>query len=337
MKRNNVTKLTAGLLLIIFSLAIALGACSTQVSHQSSQPPSAVPASITETKVRVAATQNFGQELMFDKEIELEDDACAMDALKKVAEIETAYNGGFINAINGVRSQYAGSSGNKKDWFICVNGILSNAGALDYNLYPGDVEHWDFHDWSFQSFIPAIIGDFPEPFVHGYEGEIRPTIVVYEDNLEKTAEDIVAKLSQLGAESISAKNINELSGDEKESCNLILLGDMNCELISELNQIWKRLGFFTHFEEGKLVVLNQKGDTAIEYGAECGLIQATQNLWNPKGIGVCENVVWMISGTDETGVKNAVDALINHHSEFQYAFAAIITDGEIVKVPQLNH
>ncbi|GAI85551.1 unnamed protein product, partial [marine sediment metagenome] len=36
------------------------------------------------------------------------------------------------------------------------------------------------------------------------------------------------------------------------------------------------------------------------------LIQATQNPWNPKGIGACENVVWLVSGTDEAGVKDAI-------------------------------
>ena len=314
--------------LLLFAVT-ALCACSTQ---QPSQPLPAVPAIIAE--VRVVATQNFGQELMFDKVVELRGNMCAMDALKQVAEIETAYGGGFVNAINGVCTQYTGSHSAKMDWFIYANGILTNVGALDYILYPGDVEHWDFRDWSFRHFIPAIIGDFPEPFMHGYEGEVRSTIVVYQANLKKEAEDVAGKLSQLGVGSISSKSINELSGGEKEFCNLILLGDVDCELISELNQVWKRLGFYAYLNAGNIVTLNAKGEVAAEYGAKSGLIQATQNLWNPKGIGVCENVVWMVSGTDEAGVKSAIDVLINHYTEFQYAYAVVIADGEIIKVPQ---
>ena len=309
--------------------AIGSGGCSTQGSSPS---PPVQPAAITE--VRIIATLNFGAELLFDKIVKIENDTSAMDALEQVANIETSYGGGFVNTINGVRSQYKGTHSAREDWFIYFNGILSKVGALDYTLHHGDIEHWDFHDWSLHHFIPAITGDFPEPFVHGFEGKSHPTIVVYEDNLAKEAEDVANKLSQLGVAIVSAKNVKQLSESEKASCNLLLLGNADCVFISELNQVWSRLGFYAYFEEGKLIVLNPGGETVAEYGAESGLIQATQNPWNPKGIGACENVVWMVSGTDTAGVKNAIDALINHHSKFQYAYAMVITDGKIIKVPQ---
>lgn len=330
MKQSSPLKIIVAVLVITCLFVAGLCGCSAQ---QSFQPP---PTTHTVgTEVRVVVTQDFGRELMFGETIEIEQDSNAMDALRQVAEIETAYGGGFVNAINGVRSQYRGSHSAKKDWFIIANGILTNTGALDYTMHPGDIEHWDFHDWSFNHLIPAIAGHFPEPFLHGYEGKVYPTVVAYHGNLKKEAEDITGELSQLGVESISAKSVNELSEDEKKSCNLILLGDKDCELISEMNQVWKRMGFFAHFDEGKLVVLNPKGKIAAEYGNGSGLIQATQSLWNPKGIGVCQNVVWMVSGTDEAGVKVAVDTLINHYTdtEFQYAFAVALANGEIIKVP----
>ena len=72
-----------------------------------------------------------------------------MAALKEVAEVETAYNGGFVSAINGVCSGFTKGEKAKVDWFIYVNGIQSNAGALDYIMQDGDVERWDFHNWDF--------------------------------------------------------------------------------------------------------------------------------------------------------------------------------------------
>ena len=42
----------------------------------------------------------------------------------------------------------------------------------------------------------------------------------------------------------------------------------------------------------------------------------------------------MVSGTDEAGVRSAVDALINRHDEFRYAFAIVVANGEIIKVPR---
>ena len=310
-------------------LAVALSGCSTQGSTQPSDeaPPSTI-------EVRTVATRNFGQFLLFDKIVNVEDGTRAMDALAQVAEIETAYGGGFVNAINGVRSGYTGSHSTKMDWFVYANGILSNVGALDYTLHSGDIQHWDLHDWNLHHFIPAIIGDFPEPFVHGFKGKIRPSVVVHEDSFKKEANDIAGKLRQLGVQDISVRGISQLSEENKESCNLIILGNMDCELVLELNQIWKRLGFYTYFNEGDLVVLNPQGEVVARHKSGSGLLQATQNPWNPNGIGASENVVWMVSGTDETGVKIAVDTLINHYTEFQYAYAVAIADGEIIKVPQ---
>jgi len=312
-------------LITAFLLAVAaLCACSAPSSEKEAGV-------IT---VRVVTTQNFGQELMFDETLEVLPGTSAMAALIKVAEVETAYGGGFVNAINGVRSGSTGSQSMKMDWFFYVNGIQASIGALDYELYDGDIQHWDFRDWSFHHFIPAIVGDFPEPFRHGYGGKTSPTIIVYANGLRGDAEDLENRLAQLSIGDVSIKRLSELSENEKESRNLLLLGTMDCQHISELNQVWNRLGFFAHFKNGNLVVLNTEGEVVTNYGAGVGLIQATQNPWNPKGIGACENVVWLVSGTDEAGVKDAIHALVNRYTEFQYACAVVVANGEIIKVPQ---
>jgi hypothetical protein len=314
-------------LIAAFLIATAtLCACSTQPSEKEAGV----------LTVRVVATQNFGQELIFDETLEVLPGTSAMSALTKVAEVETAYGGGFVNAINGVRSGFTEGQSMKTDWFIYVNGIRSNTGALDYELRDGDTQHWDFHDWSFHHFIPAIMGDFPEPFRNGYRGKTSSTIIVYADRLKEDAENLERRLIRLGVSNVSTKRTGELSENEKESSNLILLGTMDNMFISELNQNWKRLGFFTYFENGNLVVLDAEGEIAAKYDSGVGLIQATQNPWNPNGIGACENVVWMVSGTDEAGVKDALDALVNHHIELQYACAAIVANGEIIKVPNVK-
>jgi len=252
-----------------------------------------------------------------------------MAALKQVAQVETAYGGGFVKAINGVSSQRG-----RDDWFISVNGIWANVGALDYVLHDGDIEHWDFHYWGFRMSIPASIGDFPEPFLHGYGGEVYPTVIVYENGLEKSARDLEISLKGLGVTDVSTQNVDNLARSDKQHSNLILVCTTDCALVVELNQVWDRMGFFVHFENGVMVVYNSKGEATAEFKAGSGVIQATQSPWNPDGVGVCKNVVLMVSGTDAAGVKSAVDALINRHDEFQYACAVVLADGEIIKVPQ---
>ena len=139
---------------------------------------------------------------------------------------------------------------------------------------------------------------------------------------------------RLGINNVSIRGINDLQEDEKESCNLILLGAPDFPPIAELNQVWGRLGFYAQFHDSMLKVFDSRGEPAAEYEAGAGVIQATQSPWNPKGIGVCENAVWIVSGPDTAGVKAAVDTLVFHDNDFRYAYSAVIAAGEVIRVPQ---
>ena len=127
---------------------------------------------------------------------------------------------------------------------------------------------------------------------------------------------------------------HELAENQKTGHNLIVIGTESNPLITELNGIYRKLGFYTHFENGKMIVLDPAGKVATEYESEVGVIQATQNTWNPKGTGVCENVVWVVSGTDEIGVRTAVETLALHYNKIRYAFGVIVKDGKVIKVPE---
>ncbi|MCK4722064.1 MAG: DUF4430 domain-containing protein, partial [Dehalococcoidia bacterium] len=205
---RSITKTMGGMVIATGIMATIFCGCQSQSG-----------ASITEGEIqaRVVVTRNFGNQLMLDELVMVDRGATAMDALMQVADVETAYGGGFVNAINDVRSGYTGGITSKEDWFISINGITSNTGALDYSLHPGDTEHWDFHDWSFRQFIPSIIGGFPEPFLHGYGGVVYPTIIAYHDGWEEYAQRIADKLRQLGVDSTCTKNVSTLLPDEKES------------------------------------------------------------------------------------------------------------------------
>lgn len=314
MQRSSLPKIIAIAIVIACLFAVILSGCQSQPSGT--------------IEVRVIITQDFGNEIMLDKSVRLTDGSNAMDALQKVAKVETKYGGGFVEAINGVKSRYPET---KKDWFFYVNGMSANIGALDYKLHDSDVEHWDFHDWSFHAFIPAFIGDFPQPFSGGYQGKVVPTIVVYDEGFQEVAQDLITKLEKLGVESVSSKSIVEPSYS-KEHSNLILLGTKDFELISELNKNYKKLGFYICFEDDEVVTWDAQGNKR-QCQPSYGLIQATQNPWNPKGTGACENVVWMIAGVDKAAVKDAANTLINSYEELRYACAAAIINGQIIKVP----
>jgi hypothetical protein len=42
----------------------------------------------------------------------------------------------------------------------------------------------------------------------------------------------------------------------------------------------------------------------------------------------------VVTGTDESGVRGAIDTLLEHHTQLKYAFAVVIANGEIIKIPQ---
>ncbi len=257
--------------------------------------------------------------------------ASALDALEEVAMVETKYGGGFVEAIDGVGSQYSTGMG-RRDWFFYMNGMSAKFGARDYVLCDGDVEHWDFRSWSFRSFVPAIVGDFPQPFLGGYQGRVPATVIAHGERFGDGARELATRLKGLGVELVYVRAMNELASQEKQECNLILLGTADLELISELGGN-ARLGFCIECRDGGLVVFDSRG-RETRYPSGCGFLQATQNPWNPKGIGVCENVVLVVSGMDDGQVHDALALLVSGAEEARYACAAIVVDGEVIKVPR---
>jgi len=128
-KRDNLSKFVVIAVIVACLLAIPLGGCQSTPSRQ--------------IEVRVIVTQD-NSTLMLDKLVTLDDGSTAMDALQQVATVETRYGGGFVRAIDGVRTQYPETN---KDWFYYVNEVSPNVGAAAYILHDGDVVHWDFHEW----------------------------------------------------------------------------------------------------------------------------------------------------------------------------------------------
>lgn len=98
----------------------------------------------------------------------------AMQALDRVANISTRYSGKYVESIDGI----AGSLTKQRDWFYFVNGYEGDRSAAEYRLHKGDVEWWDFRSWSGAMSVPAVVGSFPEPFLHGYDGKTLPACVV---------------------------------------------------------------------------------------------------------------------------------------------------------------
>ena len=101
----------------------------------------------------------------------------AAQALERVAKVQTRYGGRYVRAVDGVAEH------GRRSWFYYVNGYLADRSAADYRLRPGDVEWWDYRSWHDPAQDPVVVGAFPEPFLHGYDGKRRPAVVVSSDRV----------------------------------------------------------------------------------------------------------------------------------------------------------
>ncbi|HEU4942316.1 MAG TPA: DUF4430 domain-containing protein, partial [Gaiellaceae bacterium] len=124
----------------------------------------------------------------------------ALEALRRKADVETRYGGRFVQAIDGVE----GDLGGQHDWFFFVNGYEADLSAADYELHDGDVLWWDHRSWEDELREPVVVGAFPEPFLHGYDGDVRPVAVRYEPGRAEGAKSI-ARL--LGADSVAPVSV----------------------------------------------------------------------------------------------------------------------------------
>src|SRR4051812_6943762 len=98
-----------------------------------------------------------------------------MRMLERNFKVDTRYSGRFVQSIEGL----AGGSddGRPVDWFYYVNGVEADKGAADVKIRPGDRIWWDHRDWGAAQRVPAVVGSYPEPFLHGNNGKTWPTRV----------------------------------------------------------------------------------------------------------------------------------------------------------------
>jgi Domain of unknown function (DUF4430) len=123
-------------------------------------------------EARLWVTRDRGAEVVMDTPVPA--GISALEALRQKAEVETRYGGRFVQAVNGIE----GDLSKQRDWFWFVNGYEGERSAADYDLHDGDVLWWDHRSWAGQMRQPVVVGAFPEPFLHGWDGKQRPAVIV---------------------------------------------------------------------------------------------------------------------------------------------------------------
>jgi hypothetical protein len=274
---------------------------------------------------QLRVTRDFGHEVLGSMRLDtLREDQTVMRMLRSEFDVDTRFGGRFVQAIDGLEG---GGPAGATDWFFFVNGIESNTGAAEYELSPGDRVQWDHRSWGAAMRVPAIVGAYPEPFLHGIEGERRPVRVECDEVESDPCGDAKQALDDAGV----ATSSSSLGAPGTETVTRLVVAPWPEARIvrggSTLEEGPEASGVFARFaEDGRsLELLDQEGEVArtVRPGDGTALVAALR----PRA----EELLWLVTSLDAEGLAAGVAAL--DEDRLRDAFAVAVTGDKVEKLP----
>jgi hypothetical protein len=249
-----------------------------------------------------------------------------MSLLQRNAKVGTRYSGAFVQSINGLDGGHEGHAA--VDWFYYVNGVEASEGAATMKVHPGDRIWWDRHDWSQTDDVPAVVGSFPEPFLHGLGGKRYPVRVECADGGSDACKTVT---KQLRAQGVPAA-VSALGGAAGATHTLRIAVGTWRQLAAEpalatLREGPRASGVYARFQQGggALALLDADGHVEQTLAAGSGLIAAT------RGGGSVP--LWAVTGTDDAGVAAASHAFATGTLHDRFA-VAVTPAGAALALPR---
>jgi hypothetical protein len=247
-----------------------------------------------------------------------------MRMLERSFRVATRYGGGFVESIDG-----ASGGGGRRDWFYYVNGIEAPQGAATTAVHRGDRIWWDLHDWTATESVPAVVGSFPEPFVHGSGGKRLPTVLECAPDVGPACSRAAAALKAIGVP-VASQLLGTGSGSDSLTVEVGTWRDLQGQLIAGViargpsaSGIYARFG---GTGGTTLELLDPHGRVVRSLGAGAGLVAATADRTSRP--------TWLLTGTDPAGVEAAAGALTP--ARLHNRFALAVAGDEDLPVPLLG-
>ncbi len=247
-----------------------------------------------------------------------------MRFLARSFSVQTRYGGGFVQAINGLSGQYG--SGRRVDWFYYVNGIEAEKGAAAFPLHRGDRVWWDRHDWSAAQRVPAVVGSFPEPFLHGREGRRLPTRIDCAPDAAAACAMVARRLRAAGVPAGQAALGTTFDPDTLR----VVVGPWSAARTDpaarQVESGPVASGVYARFDAAgrRLALLDANGRARRTLGSGAGLVAATR-LGDRAP-------TWVVAGTDAAGTTAAARAFADP-SALSDRFAVAAVSGGVLAVP----
>jgi Domain of unknown function (DUF4430) len=286
------------------------------------------PGNEREGGAQLRVTRDFGHEELGSTRLDaLREDQTVMRLLRSEFDVDTRFGGRFVQSIDGLEG--AGPAGTS-DWFFFVNGIESSTGAAEYELSPGDRVQWDHRHWGAAMRVPAIVGAFPEPFLHGVEGERRPVRVECDEVESAPCRDAKRALDRAGVPTSSSS----LGAPGTETVTRLVVARWPRARIVRgaptLEEGPEASGVFARFaDDGRaLELLDEDGEVArtVRPGDGTALVAALR----PRA----DELLWLVTALDRKGLRAGVAAL--EEDRLRDAFAVAATGQTVEKLPLIG-
>ncbi|HWC49007.1 MAG TPA: DUF4430 domain-containing protein [Solirubrobacterales bacterium] len=284
--------------------------------------------------VQLTVTREFGREPVLERSVEVKESDTAMRTTEANAEVETRYGGGFIHSIDGVAEGEHG--GDPYDWFFFVDGVESPVGAADVELKADERVWWDYRNWSVTNHVPAVVGSWPAPFVHGVAGKSYPVVVecatesrgsFRTNTVQKEPRVAWGGACAAARKALEREGVELASGSPKGAIRVLvgpwdrLREDPAAQLLEDGPA---ESGIYADFKGSDLEALRENGEPGRLLGADTGLVAATSRYGGPP--------IWLVTGGTAAAVREAAGALDAAHLRDHYAVA--IEGGKPMPLPE---
>jgi hypothetical protein len=271
--------------------------------------------------VTMTVTRNFGDHtIKAVTEQNVPGSETVMRMLERRFTVSTRYGGGFVESIDG----QVGSSA-RTDWFYYVNGIQASVGAANTAVHKGDRIWWDLHDWAATDSVPAVVGSYPEPFLHGLGGKRLPTTLECATDVGAACKVIEAQFTKEHIP-IALQYIGTGSGQDSLGVVVGTWHDLRPQVAAGLiDHGPSASGVYARFSSSgqNLILLGPDGNPARTLSAGAGLVAATADSQSKP--------TWLITGTDPAGVLAAAKAV--NAGSLRDHFALAVSPGGAIPVP----
>jgi hypothetical protein len=276
-------------------------------------------------------SRDFGSRTLLQRKLSVPASATALGLLSANANVRTSYGGAFVNSIDGIASTYGGAGGPQADWFYYVNGMQATVGSAQYRLRANDRVWWDFHRWEFAASVPAVVGQYPAPFVSARDGgRARPAAVVCAPGSERSGALVADGLRRAGVASVTVaawpSAVSVPSGS-----NLLLVGTWaqlsSLATVRSAAENPRTSGLLARFDSHGVTALDALGRTGTELPS-AGAIMAMCREEDPQA------AMWLVTGSQTTDAAAAAGVLANRSAELQGRFGVVVTrSGSLIALP----